>query len=91
MSGLVRYRVIVRGYVQGVWFRQSCRRVALDLGLAGWVRNRGDGTVEAVFEGAEENVAKAVAWCRIGPPAADVAGVDVTEETPMGSPGFTVR
>jgi acylphosphatase len=91
MADSVRCRVIVRGYVQGVWFRQSCRRVAVDLGLAGWVRNRADGTVEAVFEGPEEDVAKAVAWCRVGPPAAEVSAIDVTEEAPAGSPGFSVR
>ena len=87
----VRYRVIMRGYVQGVWFRQSCRRHAVDLDLAGWVRNRADGTVEAVFEGAEENVARAVSWCRVGPPAAEVTGIEVSAEEPTGVPGFSVR
>jgi acylphosphatase len=91
VSDTVRYRVVIRGYVQGVWFRESCRRHALDLGLAGWVRNRTDGTVEAVFEGPESDVARAVAWCRVGPPAAEVAGIDVTAEEPTGSPGFFVR
>jgi acylphosphatase len=91
MPGRVRYRVIVHGYVQGVWFRQSCRRHAETLGLSGWVRNRGDGTVEAVFEGDEAGVAKAVAWCRAGPPAAEVTGIDVTEEAPSGTAGFSVR
>jgi acylphosphatase len=91
VSDTVRYRVVVRGYVQGVWFRESCRRHALDLGLAGWVRNRNDGTVEAVFEGPEPDVARAVAWCRVGPPAAEVTGIDVTAEEPTGSPGFSVR
>jgi acylphosphatase len=91
MPGRVRYRVVVSGFVQGVWFRQSCRRNAHALGLAGWVRNRADGTVEAVFEGEEEDVAKAVAWCRAGPPAAEVTGIDVTEEAPTGASGFSVR
>ena len=91
MTERVRYRVVVRGYVQGVWFRQSCRHHAVELGLAGSVRNRSDGTVEAVFEGPEEDVAKAVAWCRIGPPAAEVTGIEVVEETPTGSSGFSVR
>jgi acylphosphatase len=91
MADGVRYRVVVRGFVQGVWFRESCRRHAVDLGLAGWVRNRADGSVEAVFEGPEEDVAKAVAWCRVGPPAAEVAGVEVTEESRTGVPGFSVR
>ena len=91
MTERVRYRVVVHGFVQGVWFRQSCRRHAVDLGLAGWVRNCADGSVEAVFEGPEEDVAKAVAWCRAGPPAAEVSGIEVTEETPTGSSGFSVR
>jgi acylphosphatase len=91
MPRRVRYRVVVSGFVQGVWFRQSCRRHAEALGLAGWVRNRADGTVEAVFEGKEEDVAKAVAWCRAGPPAAEVTGIDVTEQAPTGASGFSVR
>jgi acylphosphatase len=91
VTEVVRYRVVVRGYVQGVWFRQSCRRVAVELGIAGWVRNRADGTVEAVFEGREGDVAKAVSWCRVGPPAAEVTGVDVTPEAPAGLVGFAVR
>jgi acylphosphatase len=88
---VVRYRVVVHGRVQGVWFRESCRRHAVELGLAGWVRNRADGTVEAAFEGPGDRVAMAVAWCRIGPPAAEVVGVDVTVDEPTGTPGFSVR
>jgi acylphosphatase len=91
MTERVRYRVVVRGFVQGVWFRESCRRQAVALRLAGWVRNRADGSVEAEFEGPEDDVAKAVAWCRIGPPAAEVAGIEATEVTPTGSLGFSVR
>jgi acylphosphatase len=87
----VRYGVIVHGFVQGVWFRESCRRQASALGLSGWVRNRADGTVEAHFEGPEHAVAQAVAWCRHGPPAAEVTGVDVTAEEPEEALGFQVR
>jgi acylphosphatase len=87
----VRYGVIVHGFVQGVWFRESCRRQASALGLSGWVRNRADGSVEAHFEGPERAVAQAVAWCRSGPPAAEVTGVDVTAEEPEGTLGFQVR
>jgi acylphosphatase len=90
-TDVVRYRVVVRGRVQGVWFRESCRLRAVELGLSGWVRNRADGSVEAVFEGAEQRVAIAVAWCRIGPPAAEVVDVDVTAEEPTGTLGFAVR
>jgi acylphosphatase len=82
--------VVVSGHVQGVWFRESCRREAESRDVAGWVANRFDGTVEAVFEGAEPEVAEVVAWCRIGPPRADVTGVDVTQEPPEGLVGFRV-
>ena len=77
--------------MQGVWFRDSCRREALTRDVAGWVRNRMDGTVEAVFEGPAPAVAEMVAWCRVGPPRADVSGIDVTEEPPEGIVGFRVR
>ena len=88
---MVRYRVVVGGRVQGVWFRESCRREAVARDVAGWVRNRMDGTVEAVFEGPEAAVAELVAWCRMGPPRADVTGVDVSEESAAGAVGFQVR
>lgn len=88
---LVRYRVVVRGRVQGVWFRDSCRREANARGVNGWVANRSDGTVEAVFEGEEAAVARCVAWCRQGPPRAVVAGIDVSEEPPTGDAGFHIR
>ncbi|CAN5721564.1 acylphosphatase [soil metagenome] len=92
MTVRVRARVVVHGRVQGVWFRESCRRQAEELGVHGWVRNRMDDTVEAEFEGTEPGVARAVAWCRDGPPAAEVAGVDVEMITPVGDArGFTVR
>ena len=88
---LVRYRVVVTGRVQGVWFRDSCRREAVARGVNGWVANRADGTVDAVFEGPEAEVAQCVAWCRQGPPRAVVTGIDVTEEPPRGDVGFRVR
>jgi acylphosphatase len=74
-----------------VWFRDSCRREAVARAVAGFVRNRMDGTVEAVFEGQLESVAQCVSWCRMGPPRADVTGVDVTEEPPEGLAGFQIR
>ena len=76
----LRVRLIVQGRVQGVWFRDSTRREALSLGVFGWVRNRPEGTVEVLVEGFEDNVKKLVAWCRRGPPAAEVTGVDETIE-----------
>jgi acylphosphatase len=82
---------VVSGRVQGVWFRESCRREADERGVAGWVANCRDGSVEAVFEGGEPSVAAVVAWCRSGPPRAVVTGVDVTQEAPEGLVGFRVR
>ena len=94
----MRYRVVVHGKVQGVWFRESCRRVADRLGLDGWVTNRLDGTVQAEFEGPLDTVAQAVSWCRQGPPSADVTEVDVTPlalgataGTPAAATRFQVR
>jgi acylphosphatase len=87
----VRYRVVISGLVQGVWFRESCRREAASRRVAGWVANRRDGRVEAVFEGPEPAVAEMVAWCRMGPPRAEVSGVDVSEEPVEQLAGFVVR
>jgi acylphosphatase len=85
-----RARVRVRGRVQGVFFRVETRDRARSLGLAGWVRNCPDGTVEAVFEGESERVGSMVDWCRRGPSGASVDGVDVKWEEPEGEPVFTV-
>lgn len=83
---------MVRGRVQGVFFRDTCREQARALGVTGWVRNRGDGaSVEAVFEGSEEAVRRMVAWCHHGPPRAVVESVDVSEEPPEALPSFRVR
>jgi acylphosphatase len=76
--------------VQGVGFRETCRREAQRLGLAGTVRNLGDGSVEAVFEGAAAAVDTMVDWCRHGPRSAHVRDVDVTVERPVGETGFTI-
>jgi acylphosphatase len=84
-------RVIVDGRVQGVYFRDSTRREALALGLAGWVRNLPDGRVEAVFEGDSLAVAQAVAWSRTGPPRAMVTSVEEFAENPEGLLGFEIR
>ena len=75
--------VVARGRVQGVGYRAFVAEEALRRGLDGWVRNRRDGTVEAVFSGADETVAAIIAACRLGPPAARVEAVD-TEEGDMG-------
>ena len=81
-------RVRIAGRVQGVGFRYWTERVAGELGLSGWVRNRRDGTVEAVFSGAPDDVAQMIERCRGGPPAAQVASVDVAEDAAEPSPGF---
>jgi acylphosphatase len=74
----VRARVVVTGRVQGVFFRDTCREQARRERVGGWVRNRGDGSVEAEFEGPPAAVDRLVAWCRVGPPRADVEAVEVT-------------
>jgi acylphosphatase len=83
--------VVVRGHVQGVFFRHSTRRQARARAVTGWVRNRGDGAVEAVFEGAPEDVDALVRFCSTGPRGARVAGVEVSEEEPEGLTAFDVR
>jgi acylphosphatase len=83
----VRRRVVVRGDVQGVFFRDSTRKEAESRGLSGSVTNRSDGAVEAVFEGPRENVEAMIAFCREGPSRAQVQDVEVTEEEPEGSAG----
>jgi acylphosphatase len=91
MSDQVRRRVLVRGNVQGVFFRDSCRQKALSRGVAGWVTNRPDGAVEAVFEGDPDAVQAMVDWCRQGPRGADVESVDEGNEEPEGLSGFDIR
>ena len=88
---MTRRRVVVHGHVQGVFFRDSVRERAESRGLAGWVRNRDDGAVEAVFEGTEDDVDALVRFCHEGPRSADVERVDVVDEDPLGDEGFAVR
>ena len=86
-----RVRLRIAGRVQGVCFRMETRREAHRLGLAGSVRNRSDGSVEAVAEGPDEQILAFIAWCRRGPSLARVADVRVTEETPTGrETGFEI-
>ncbi|MBX5443526.1 MAG: acylphosphatase [Solirubrobacteraceae bacterium] len=87
----MRRRVIVSGRVQDVGYRDATARRARARGIAGWVRNRPDGTVEAVFEGAPDAVADLVAWCREGPRLAAVSGVEAFDEPEEGLAGFEVR
>lgn len=87
----MRKRVEIEGRVQGVFFRDSCARQARALGVAGFVRNRGDGSVEAVFEGEQDAVDQMVAWCRHGPSHAVVTAVREQGEAPLGDQWFAVR
>jgi acylphosphatase len=88
---VIRKRVLVSGDVQGVFFRDTCRRMARDHGVAGWVRNLPDQRVEAVFEGAPDAVDRLVRWAGHGPPQARVAAVEVRDEDPEGLSGFAIR
>lgn len=85
-----RRHVVLCGFVQGVGFRFAVERAARLRGVAGWVRNRADGTVEAVFEGTPEDVDALVDLCRRGPRGADVERVAVVAESPEGLAGFRV-
>jgi acylphosphatase len=89
-TDLTRRHVWIAGRVQGVWFRETCRRQADALGVAGWVRNRRDGRVEAVFEGPATAVASMVEWCRSGPPRAEVTAIEVIDEPVAGDSRFDV-
>jgi acylphosphatase len=93
MSGLnvVRVRLVITGRVQGVWYRDSCKKRARVESVGGWVRNRIDGAVEAEFEGPEPAVARMIAWCREGPRRARVENVAVEELKPTGERVFRVR
>jgi acylphosphatase len=87
---MIRRRVIVQGHVQGVFFRETTRRHAGRLGVAGSARNLPDGTVEVVAEGEREAVERLVELCREGPRGARVDWVDVEAEEPEGLSGFRI-
>jgi acylphosphatase len=85
---VTRRRVVVRGHVQGVFFRDSVRRLAAQRDVAGWVRNRSDGSVEAALEGHADDVEALIEFCRTGPRGAHVESVEVVAEEPRGEHGF---
>lgn len=87
---MVRRRAVVGGRVQGVFFRDTCRRVAREHGVAGSARNLPDGSVEVILEGEPAAVEAVLEWCRSGPSYADVESVEVTEEQPEGLEGFRI-
>ena len=88
---MVRKRVLVSGLVQGVFFRDSCRRVTCRHGVRGWVRNLPDGRVEAVFEGDADGVERLLTWARTGPTRARVEGVEIHDEPVEGLGVFQIR
>jgi len=91
MSDRTRAHVLVSGHVQGVYFRATTQETARDIGVDGWVKNRDDGRVEAVFEGPASAVEELVTFCHDGSPAATVEDVEVTYESPTGLDGFRIR
>jgi acylphosphatase len=88
---MIRRRLVVRGRVQGVSFRFHAAREARRLGVAGWIRNAPDGSVEAVAEGEPAAVGAFVEWAHEGPPAARVDALDLDAEEPEGLTGFEIR
>jgi acylphosphatase len=88
---VVRYRVLISGRVQGVFFRDTTRRMAEARGVAGWVRNTPEGAVEAVLEGEPDAVGGLIRFAHEGPRGATVERVEVAEEKPEGLTGFEVR
>lgn len=82
--------LMISGKVQGVFFRASAKEKALELALNGWIKNTPDGSVEATVSGSDEGVQQFVAWCRQGPPRAEVSHVSVTPKPDSGFNGFEV-
>jgi len=87
---MVRRRVVVHGRVQGVGFRYALARAAQTRGVAGWARNRADGSLEAVFEGDADSVESLIRFCHEGPRGAEVDRVEVFEDEPEGLSRFDV-
>lgn len=91
-AGKESVKLIITGRVQGVYYRASMLQEAEKLGLAGWVMNRSDGSVEAVAEGSKSNLAALIAWCHQGPPGARVAGVEERWQSATNNfAGFAIR
>ena len=86
----IRVRIVATGRVQGVWFRDACRERARAEGVAGWVRNRSDGAVEAEFEGPKPSVDRLVAWFGTGPPRARVDATETTVIPALGDQRFRI-
>ena len=90
--GKLRAHVLIKGRVQGVFLRAETRSQAYRLGIVGWVKNRWDGRVEALFEGEEKAVQKMIGWCHKGPPAAIIEDVEIKWEDYKGEfTSFSIR
>jgi len=90
-SEVIARRLLIRGRVQGVFFRDSVRRAARREGVSGWALNRDDGAVEVRLEGPPEAVERMIEFCREGPPRARVEHVDINDTVPEGAHGFEIR
>lgn len=88
---MIARHLIITGRVQGVWYRESMRQAAERFGVTGWVRNRLDGSVEALVQGDEDQVAAVIAWAWQGPPAARVESVEISNANPVPQAGFEKR
>lgn len=88
---MVRYRIRVKGKVQGVFYRSTAQAKAKELGLSGWVKNEEDGSVLIEAEGEEQKLLKLVDWCKEGPGAAVVNDVEYNEIEPKGANGFEIK
>jgi acylphosphatase len=88
---LVRRKLVIHGRVQGVFFRDTLRRLAEQHGVTGWARNTREGTVEMILEGDRGAVERVVEFARRGPEGAEVERVEMTEESPEGLSGFSIR
>jgi len=87
-----RAHIIIEGMVQGVFFRAYTKEMAKELDLSGWVKNRWDGRVEALFEGDKKNIEEIIRWCYKGPSSANVTNVKVAWEKHIGDrSGFTIE
>ena len=84
----IRRRLLVSGQVQGVFYRDSCRKEAEEKGITGSARNLPDGRVEVILEGAEDAVGRMIEWCRRGSDMARVDSVEVEDQEPQGESGF---
>jgi acylphosphatase len=91
VDGVVARRLVIHGRVQGVWFRDTLRRVARDAGVSGWAANSDEGTVVALVEGPAEGVARVVEFAHQGPERARVERVQVSEVSVEGRTGFEIR